>query len=137
VSVPSSVGRVPVKLFWYSHLYPHATAAISPQPGDGACVQARWVRASHAQVGQRSQRAQLCGQRARETNGAQRPALPKPPPRSAHTPVTAHASRRGWVSTAASAWPASRETENLHVPAFVSPAHERRRGSTAIHGEVV
>ena len=64
--VPSSVGSVPVKPLLDSHLQPHIAAAVSPQPGDGARVQARWVRAMHAQVGQRSQRAQLCGQRACE-----------------------------------------------------------------------
>jgi hypothetical protein len=65
--VPSSVGSVPVKLFEDSHLHPHITAVLSPQPGDGTHVQARWVRAAHAQISQRVQGAQLCGQRPRET----------------------------------------------------------------------
>jgi hypothetical protein len=44
---------------------PHnITAVLSPHPGDGAHVQARWVRA-HAQGGQRVHGAQLCRQRAR------------------------------------------------------------------------
>ena len=43
------------------------TNSYSPQPGDGARVQARGVRAAHAQVCQRSQGAQLRGQCARET----------------------------------------------------------------------
>jgi hypothetical protein len=64
--VPSSVGSVPVKPF-ARNLYTHVAAALSPQPGDGAHVQARWVREVHAQVGQRVQVAQLCRQRARET----------------------------------------------------------------------
>jgi hypothetical protein len=64
--VPSSVGSVPVKLHLSSRLHTHVAATLSPQPGDGARVRARWLRA-HAHEGQRSQRAQLGGERARET----------------------------------------------------------------------
>jgi hypothetical protein len=35
------VGSVPMRPLVCSHLYTHATAALSPQPGDGAHVQAR------------------------------------------------------------------------------------------------
>ena len=59
--VPSSVGSVPVKPLEDKYLQPHITVALSPQPGDSARVQARWVRAAHAQVAQRSQGGQLCG----------------------------------------------------------------------------
>jgi hypothetical protein len=65
--VPSSVGSVPVKSFLDSSLQTHIAAALSPQLGDDARVQARWVRASHAQDRQHIQVAQLGGQRARET----------------------------------------------------------------------
>jgi hypothetical protein len=64
--VPSSVGTVPVRLLVFRCLHSHAAAALSPQPGDGALVQARLVREAHAQEGQRSQHAQLCGHRPRE-----------------------------------------------------------------------
>ena len=66
--VPSSVGSVPVKPLEDKDLQPHITAVLSPQPGNGARVQARWVREAHAQLDQRSQRAQLCRQCARETD---------------------------------------------------------------------
>jgi hypothetical protein len=64
--LPSSVGSVPVKPLTYRFLHSHITVALSPHPGDGARVQARWVRVVHAQDVQRSQRAQLCGQCARD-----------------------------------------------------------------------
>jgi hypothetical protein len=56
-----------VKVLLCRDLCPHTVAVLSPQPGDGARVQARWARAAHAQLDQRSQRAQLGGQRPRET----------------------------------------------------------------------
>jgi hypothetical protein len=65
--VPSSVGSVPVNLLVYRNLYTHVAAALSPQRGDSAHVQARWVRAVHAQPVQRVHGAQLGGQCARES----------------------------------------------------------------------
>jgi hypothetical protein len=65
--VPSSVGSGPVKSLLDSTLQTHITAALSPQLGDDARVQARWVRAAHAQERQHIQVAQLGGQCARET----------------------------------------------------------------------
>jgi hypothetical protein len=77
--VPSSVGSVPVKRLLNNPLHSHHTAALSPQPGDGAHVQARWVRAMHAQLGHRSQRAQLSGKRPREKSPGVRVQAPVPP----------------------------------------------------------
>jgi hypothetical protein len=72
--VPSSAGSDPVRLLSFRYLHTHAAAALSPQPDDGALVQAQWVREGHAHHGQRVHGAQLCGQRPREAVGVQIPA---------------------------------------------------------------
>jgi hypothetical protein len=67
--VPSSVGSGPVRSLSYRNLHSHHIATLSPQPGNGARVQARWVRVAHVRVFQRVHGAQLCRQRPRPTVG--------------------------------------------------------------------
>jgi hypothetical protein len=73
--VPSCVGSGPVRPLAFRFLHP--AAALSPQPGEDARVQARWVRMAHAQNDQRNQVAQLCGQWPYETVHVQMPAFPR------------------------------------------------------------